>query len=121
MQASGSSGPALSNQQARQALVCKGRKQHGREEEKTKKVELEKQTGVITKVAPIVTGVAISLQGFAGTKLWITADQNSIAEPCQLQPLGLFHRKVWVGQILRIGQPAGLGTCLYPVSPDTRA
>lgn len=28
------------------------------------------------KVAPIGTGVALSLQGFAGTKLWITTDQD---------------------------------------------
>lgn len=95
-------------------------KQHGREEEKKKKVELERQLDVITKVAPISTGVAVSLQGFAGTKLWITADENSIAEPCQLHPMGLFHRKVWVGQILKIGKWAGLGTCLHRVSLGTR-
>lgn len=55
---------------------------------------------MITKVAPTVTGVAISFQGFAGTKLWITADQNSLIEPCQLHRMGLFHMKVWVGQTL---------------------
>lgn len=69
-------------------------KQHGREEEKKKKVELGRQVGVITKVALTVIGVAVSLRGFAGTKLWVTADHNSIAEPCQLHPVGLFHMKV---------------------------
>lgn len=64
-----------------------------------KKLELG-QIGVITKVAPIVTGVVISLQGFAGTKLWVTADQNSIVEPCELHPMGLFRSKVYMGQTL---------------------
>lgn len=102
MQASGSSGQALSSQQARQAPVCKGGKaawQKGRKEEKSGIGEANR-CDLFAKVAPRVTGVAVSLQGFAGIKLWITADQNSIAESCQLHPMGLFLMKVWVGQTL---------------------
>lgn len=77
---------------------------------------------LFTKVAPRVTGVAVCLQGFAGIKLWIAADQNSIDEPCQLHPIWVIsYEKCEWGRLCELdnGQGWERASILSVWAPET--